>query len=107
MVNGYLNYKSLNPDSKTTHLEFRQQVVHGLVGTYTSGKNIFPIGAIQRKACQAVVHDDLPQIMPDRKRCELCHKRGKETRSKFQCVTCGAALCLKSGLNCFTEFLTG
>ena len=35
VVNGYLNYKSLNPDNKLSHLEFRQHVVHGLVGTFT------------------------------------------------------------------------
>ena len=106
VVNGYLNYKSLNPETKVTHLEFRQQVVQGLVGTYTSRKNAFPLGAIKRKACPAVDHEHLPQIMPDRKRCKLCHKRGVENRSRFQCVTCGAALCLQSDRNCFTEFHT-
>lgn len=106
VVNGYLNYKSLNPDTKVTHLEFRQQVVHGLLGTYTSRKNTFPTGSINRKAAPAVIHDHLPHIMPDRKRCKLCHKRGTENRSRFACVTCGAALCLQSDRNCFTEFHT-
>jgi hypothetical protein len=102
VVNGYLNYKSLNPDTKVTHLEFRQQVVHGLLGTYTSRKNTFPTGSIKRKAPPAVIHDHLPHIMPDRKRCKLCHKRGMENRSRFACVTCGAALCLQSDRNWFT-----
>jgi hypothetical protein len=106
VVNGYLNYKSLNPETKITHLNFRQQVVHGLIITYTSRKNAFPTGAIKRKAPPAVVHDHLPHIMPDRKRCRLCHKRGVENRSKFQCVTCSAALCLQNDRNCFTEFHT-
>jgi len=59
-------------------------------------------GSIRRKAPPAVIHDHLPHIMPDRKRCKLCHKRGMENRSRFACVTCGAALCLQSDRNCFT-----
>ena len=106
LVNGYLNYKSLNPDNKLSHLEFRHHVVHGLVGTFTSRRASFPAAAIKRKAPAAVVYDHLPQIMPGRKRCKLCHQRGTENRSRFQCNTCGAALCLQSDRNSRTFTLS-
>ena len=80
MVSRYFNYKSLNLDINIKDLQFRQQVVNGLLGSYTARKNNFPIGAIKRKASPSVKHGHLPHIMPNRKRCTRCHNRESEKR---------------------------
>ena len=84
VVNGYLNYKSLNPGTEVTHLEFRQQVVHGLLGTYTSRKNTSPTGSIKRKAWSSSPHyawQKEVQTMPQERHGEsikicVCHLWG-------------------------------
>jgi len=65
-----LKYKSLNGDTKIIDLEFGQPVVYCLIGrpNYTSKKDTSATGAIKRKASPHVIHDQLPYMMPDRKR---------------------------------------
>ena len=118
VVNGYLNFKALNPDTKmktfgiqAKRCTWSRRDLH-FKETYFSNwileeKNNL-IGSLKRKTEAAVIHDHhLPEIMQERKRFKVCGRAGTENRSRFKCVTCGIALCLQSDLNCFKQFHTG
>lgn len=105
VVNGYANYKTLNQDSKLSHLQFRQAVVRGLIGAFSSRKSAFPSGHIARRATPAIVHDHMPEVENQRKRCKFCQQKfKKENRTSVRCSTCDVYLCLNSDRNCFREY---
>jgi len=108
VVNGYLNYKSPNRHQNRPNT-FRVQTAGGSWShryLYFQ-EECFSDWSNQRKASPVLIHNHLPHILPDcRKRCKLCHKRGKDNRSRFQCATCSVVLCLQSDRNCFTKFHT-
>lgn len=105
VVNGYINYKSLNQNSKLSHLQYRQSVVRGLIGDFSSRKNAFPSGLIARRAIPATVHNHLPEVECKRKRCKFCQQQlKKENRTSIRCSTCDVYLCLTTDRNCFKEY---
>ena len=106
VVNGYLNFKKLNPQSKMSHLEFRQEVVRGLICGHSSRKYKFPSAPIKRSMCKTRLEncEHLPNVMPHRKRCKYCTKRGFDNRSRFECMTCDVPLCIQPERNCFGDF---
>jgi len=101
VVDAYLNYKPIN---SVTYLEFRQQMVRGLLGRILSA--LVPSRRFKRKAAPAVIHDHLPLIMPDRKGANyISQKRHGEPINVCVCHLWGS-LRLQSDCNCFTEFHT-
>ena len=107
VVNGYLNYKS---PSKHQNNTFRVQTAGG---SWSHGyvyfqEECFSDWSHQRMASPVLIHSHLRHILPDRKRCKLSHKRGKDNRSRFQCATtsCSLHVSLHSECNCFTKFHT-
>lgn len=106
IVNGFIQFVALNPNTQMTHLDFRAAIVDGLVGSFSSRKNTFPSRLISKRVSltRPVSTIHLPKVITSRKRCKLCYDRSKaDIKSRFFCEACGAAFCLQDGRNCFFE----
>lgn len=108
VVNSYIIYNELHhSDGKSLgHLEFRQQVVHGLLGNFCSRRRSHPTGRIRKRPWQPEIVNamHMPVFNKQRKRCKHCAIDQVENRSAISCETCSVLLCLQNGRNCFKEY---
>ena len=109
LVNSYVIHKKLHGDI-LSHLDFRRQVVHGLIGSFSSRKrDTFTTCANKSrnksKALQpSSVPMHIPVLLAKRRRCQQCAAAGKEQRTNIICETFQVPLCLQSGRNSFKDF---
>ena len=108
VVNSYVIYNELHvaDGKKLEHLEFRQQLVYSLVGSFSSRKRSHPCGNIRKRPWQPDITDakHMPVCNDRRKRCKHCSVVQIGNRTSISCKTCGVYLCLQNGRNCFQDY---
>ena len=109
IVNAYVIYKEANAESAPM-LGFRRELAQGLL---TLGKSNTSPGASKRRKIAYSVPASVrfnntgvhwPHFIEKKGRCEVCSKKGVESRPFSICSHCGIHLCCNASKNCFREF---
>jgi hypothetical protein len=105
MINSYIYYKSIpiNGYSKTTHHNFRLDLVRSLLERY----NPIQTNTIQNASSQSNTSYHLPEYQSNPKICHFCKETSQGTtlykKSHMLCIECNVHLCLNKDRNCFKE----
>lgn len=109
LVNSFVIHKETN-SSSMTFFDFKREVAQGLI---TLGKNDVTTAAKRRRIEYSVprsvrlvnvgVHHPVFDNS-QRLRCEVCSKKGVQSRPATKCSQCNVHLCLNSSKNCFIDF---
>ena len=110
VVNSYIIYQKileLRHEKPMKHIEFRQQLVRGLLGSYSSRLIPSLQQSRKRKYVQSQAKtstNHIPTWLESRKRCKVCSSKKIESRTNVFCHECEAPLCFGSHRNCFETF---
>jgi hypothetical protein len=106
MVNSYVIWNKLNPNSKLTSLQFRRSVTRELISGNTSRDiDYYTKRSGKTDACSdKSAEKHLPEFHSSRKRCRLCADNKLDFKTVFQCTACKAPFCITNERNCFRDF---
>ena len=109
IVNAFLTYNGTT-EERLSLLSFRRELALGLL---TLGKRCTSPGAPKRRKNYYSVPASVrlnntgvhwPQFINKKGRCEVCSKKGVDSRPISICSHCGIHLCCNTSKNCFVEF---
>jgi len=118
IVNAFILYKAVHPESPMLLLDFRVDLFRSLVSGYTSryrrssleGSSFVKYRLQAKARCKMLgvpetirlqEGDHYPQQTDKFRRCRLCSSRKNNKRSRIICVKCNVALCIAP---CFRLF---
>ena len=110
LVNSFVIYKETN-QSKASLLNFKRDVAKGLltlgkkdISQPAKGRHIEYSVPLSVRFVNVGVHMPIFDGSFQRLRCEVCSKKGIQSRPSSKCSQCNVHLCCNAAKSCFYEF---
>ena len=106
LINSYVVWKSMNPKSNLTSLDFRRSVTRDLILLNSSRDSNAYRKRSKKQGSLSVVSagKHLPEITSIRRRCQMCSDADKDYKTYVRCNSCEKYFCFTNTRNCYKDF---